>query len=100
MGATTFMCGTYSGSAETAYNFLVEEAYYNYGHNGYTGTIAEKSGYKKAGEAETNEEAMKLAGKLLDEDDSNEWGKYNPAGYIEVKSKPNNYYLFFGWARY
>ena len=48
MGAfeqTEYAIGRYK-SAEEAYNELVEEAEYEYGHDGYNGTISTSDGFK------------------------------------------------------
>lgn len=45
MGATVFAVKTDVDDVAAAYSILVEQAYWEYGHGGYTGTIAEKNGY-------------------------------------------------------
>ena len=45
MGATSFFTRATGNSPTGAYNEAVREALYERGHGGYTGTIAEKSGY-------------------------------------------------------
>ena len=45
MGATTFQTKATGKDANEAFHNAVEEAYYWNGHGGYSGTIAEKSGY-------------------------------------------------------
>ena len=45
MGATTFQDYSYGKTPEEAYERAVKQAQYDYGHRGYTGTIAEKSGF-------------------------------------------------------
>jgi len=45
MGATTFRNSTNAKTAELAFQRLQDNAFYEYGHNGYTGTIAEKPGF-------------------------------------------------------
>lgn len=46
MGATNFGHESIGENVSDAYRKAVEEAQYDYGHRGYTGTIAEKSGYR------------------------------------------------------
>ena len=46
MGATTFGVTIEAENAQEAFNNAKEQAYYDHGHSGYTGTIAEKSGYR------------------------------------------------------
>lgn len=45
MGATSFFTRATGNSPTEAYNEAVREARYEHGHGGYSGTIAEKSGY-------------------------------------------------------
>ena len=44
MGAVNFYCEAEGKTLSEAFRSAVDEAYYDYGHRGYTGTIAEKSG--------------------------------------------------------
>lgn len=44
MGATNFYCEANGKTLSEAFQTAVDNAYYEYGHRGYTGTIAEKSG--------------------------------------------------------
>ena len=44
MGATNFYCEAEGKTLSEAFRNAVDEAYYQYGHGGYTGSIAEKSG--------------------------------------------------------
>jgi hypothetical protein len=46
MGAEPFNV-TYEGTLESAFIQAKEDAFYNYGHAGYTGTIAEKGTFLK-----------------------------------------------------
>lgn len=45
MGAQTFRVNVFGKTAQDAYNEAVQQAHYEYGHAGYTGTIAEKDGF-------------------------------------------------------
>jgi hypothetical protein len=45
MGATTFANVGRGATAQDAFGGLVSSARYEYGHGGYTGTIAEKQGF-------------------------------------------------------
>lgn len=45
MGGTTFIDSAKAATAADAYRQLCERALHEYGHGGYTGSIAEKSGY-------------------------------------------------------
>ncbi len=46
MGATTFLITSCGKDAKEAFHRAVEEAAYEHGHGGYTGTIAEKGSFK------------------------------------------------------
>ena len=101
MGAEYF-CEVGKGkTVKEAFNRLVEEARYESGHGGYTGTIAEKSDYKSASSKvfENRQEAMDFAEKKSE--DGNHWSddKWGPAAYVSFKNdKGEVCYLFFGWA--
>jgi hypothetical protein len=45
MGATTFQNTVTAGTAAEAFNRAHEDALWEHGHGGYSGTIAEKGGY-------------------------------------------------------
>ncbi len=45
MGASEFQCTSFAKDAATAFNQAVADAQHRYGHEGYTGSIAEKSSY-------------------------------------------------------
>ena len=94
MGATTF-CNRQAGStAQQAFKAAREEALYDHGHSGYSGTIAEKSKFVMISVPE-GEIAMNYAWKLIDEGDARVDDKWGPAGCID---EGDGNYLFFGWA--
>ena len=101
MGATEFFTTSSGKTAQEAFRSAVEEAQYEYGHGGYTGTIAEKSDCKSASSQvfESSEVATEFAaGKM---DDPDHWcnDKWGPAAYVSFKNKDGNVkFLFFGWA--
>jgi hypothetical protein len=95
MGASTFVNFSKITSKDEAFRHLVEEAQYEYGHGGYTGTIAEKGDSVDVGTVATKKEAYDLANKLLDEDDDRISDKWGPAGCITITEGG---YVFFGWA--
>ena len=73
----------------------VSDAAYDYGHAGYTGTIAEKSGFILVDEvAETWEEAEDMADTLTEEKGYGE-DKWGPAAALHVRDQG---WLFFGYA--
>lgn len=45
MGATTFTCHAAGKTVDEAFKSAVADAHYWHGHDGYSGTIAEKSGW-------------------------------------------------------
>ena len=47
MGANTFLDTAVGTSAREAFDRLTDQARYEYGHGGYTGTIAEKHGFRE-----------------------------------------------------
>jgi hypothetical protein len=79
-----------------AFAAAVEQAQYDNGHAGYTGSIAEKSDHRFIGTRKTLEEARAWADELIDKGDSRVDDKWGPAGCIEV-AEPKGF-LFFGWA--
>lgn len=83
---------------KAAFTAAVEQALYDHGHSGYSGTLAEKGEYilmDTSGVAYS--EALALASKFIQADDSRITDKWGPAGAIKVGgSEPG--WLFFGWA--
>lgn len=109
MGASDFFVQAKRKDYKTvqeAFTACVEDARYEYGHGGYTGTIAEKSSFKritsqvikKASETEdpvTWENVDAIASDILDMDPySDKWG---PCWVIEVEGEDGGW-LFFGVA--
>ena len=89
MGSQTFKVRVLGLDAKNAFRYAVQQAQYDHGHSGYTGTIAEKYEFVMI---------PCLGAKFIDDvvqkyiDDSD---KRDPAGCIEIE--PGKY-LFFGWA--
>lgn len=94
MGAETFFHKTSGSSINDAFRKAVEEAHYDFGHRGYTGSIAEKDSFVKIALPD-GKDAEDYANELIDECDSRVDDKWGPAGCIQVN---DNEYLFFGWA--
>jgi len=94
MGAATFVTKVEAKNAKEAFKIAVEEAQYNFGHAGYTGTIAEKSEFTMisvpGGVAYHDH-----INTLINNDDKRIEDKWGPAGCIEIE---NGKYVFFGWA--
>lgn len=106
MGAETFMN---SGSGKTvaeAFRTAVEQAQYDHGHAGYTGSLAEKSDYVEIAipsdfmpTEEPKKRARGYADKLINDSDGRIDDKWGPAGVIVVsKEKGKVTILIFGWA--
>jgi hypothetical protein len=83
-------------TAKAAFNEAVKEALYDYGHSGYTGSIAEKQKFIMLNDKplEPNE-AKDLVRKIEDEGDDRIDDKWGPAGCIKLTTKE---YIFIGWA--
>ena len=92
MGSVDFWCRTSGKTAQEAFSEAVKEAQHWHGHNGYTGTIAEKSSFVMFPPM-TLQEIKDNSETLLDDPRVN--GKYDPAGCIQIAEKD---FLFFGWA--
>lgn len=113
MGSKTFMTTAFGKSPNKAFEKAVEDAEYHHGKAGYTGTIAEKDGFKKIPESEhKHKDKRKYAWGLINGCDKRIDGKMEPAGAIslkgtkeakrfregEHKGKHGTLWLFFGWA--
>lgn len=94
MGATDFMIRVAEGQADQAFRCAVAEAQNNHGHEGYTGTIAEKSTFIVIECSGSDRKKVAYAQSLIDKDDSRLSDKWGPAGAIKLKSG----WLFFGLA--
>ena len=98
MGAEAFthISHTESGKVDDAFRAAQDQARYDHGHSGYTGTIAEKGEWTIVqGSKLALDKAIGLAEKLLDEDDPRVTDKWGPAGAIPID---DGGWLFFGWA--
>ena len=94
MGSENFTHIVHGKTAKEAFHNAKEEAYYDHGHAGYTGTIAEKSDFVtiELPEGKTPEQ---YADELIENSDPRIDDKWGPAGCIHIKGDE---YLFFGWA--
>ena len=94
MGAQEFTTVGIGNTAQEAFNDAVQNAYYDHGHQGYSGSIAEKESFvvvKCEDVSDDNVEAV--MNKMIDNEFSDKWG---PCGCIDLKR--DNKYVFFGWA--
>ena len=89
MGAEWFEVVAYGDIPEEAFVDAVDQARYDYGHRGYTGTIAEKSDYTLVKKSE-DEEAYDFSERTGIGDD-----KWGPCCCAKIGDKK---YLFFGWS--
>ena len=96
MGACTFVTVSSGRDADSAFDKALNDATWEHGYAGYTGTIAEKDCFVMCGSASSLQEAHAKANQLLDGDDSRISDKWGPAGCISVTG--SNEYVFFGWA--
>jgi len=74
----------------------VQEARYERGHGGYSGSLAEKHEFVFIMKLPTLKEARDFADSMIEGDDDRIHDKWGPAGCIEVE-QPSGF-LFFGWA--
>jgi len=94
MGGTTFGHVSKGKTAAKAFAAAVKEAQYDFGHAGYTGTIAEKDEFTLLAPP-NDEKAEDFANRLIHEGDERIDDKWGPAGCVEVKKGE---FYFFGWA--
>lgn len=97
MGAETFYEVSFGKTPREAFIKAVDQALYDHGHSGYTGTIGEKTTFTMAAnEPMSISEANTLAKSLIDTTYSSKWG---PAGCIQIQTNSDEKkYFFFGWA--
>lgn len=109
MGARQFMTTAEGATAKEAFAAAREEAWYDHGHAGYTGTIAEKDGFvtldvpsltgateevarEYVQAAMSHQSDIRGDMQQLAEAVGDKWG---PAGHIDLGG---GRHLFFGWA--
>jgi len=96
MGATNFACIGKGKDAKEAFSNARSEALYEYGHGGYTGSIAEKDGFKLVTLTEAEKNSPNLFHAKIDELTDNEFSdKWGEAGCVKMKEDT---YYFFGMA--
>ncbi len=107
MGAQDFCAFAQGSSLEAAFRAAHQQATYEHGHGGYSGTLAEKTGAVAVEHRpQTLESAQARADELLSADDERISDKWGPAGAIPVcapadDDKPDAPiigWLLFGWA--
>lgn len=101
MGAATFSERSAGKTAQEAFNVAVEQAQWDFGHAGYTGTIAEKSEFIVLKPTPERLAEIKAASWFDYNGEDPLWeqvdDKWGPAGCIDLG---DGEYLFFGWASY
>lgn len=96
MGAQDFTADAKGKTAKEAFASAQDAARYEYGHGGYTGSIAEKSSFEMIPvPADYVGREAEYAQKLINDDDDRVSDKWGPAGCIKIKEDT---FLFFGWA--
>lgn len=94
MGADNFRVRAKGKTAQEAFLTAVDNARYQHGHGGYTGTIAEKHEFVEVPVPPEFKDAPRdFVRKLEDEDRFGD--KWGPAGCVKVA---DGEYVFFGWA--
>jgi hypothetical protein len=101
MGANAFQNRQSAKTADEAFQMLVERARYEYGHRGYTGTIAEKEDFRME-EPRHDETPRTCVTRCLDDLDHWSGDKWGPAACVDGGPDPKQQGLrifhFFGWA--
>ena len=100
MGADVFFTTADGKTANEAFKTARDEAAYESGHGGYTGTIAEKDDFVMCSKETfpSYKEASDFASNLIDNGDERVDDKWGPAGCVKFLSNDKTSYLFFGWA--
>ena len=94
MGACDFETVGYGKTASEAFRNAVEDAQYQHGHGGYSGTIAEKHSFKEVS-VPADKDYNDVVNELMDDDDSFVQDKWGDAGCVKIE---DGKYKFFGWA--
>jgi len=94
MGAEQFVANGHGETAAEAFEAARQQAYWDYGHAGYTGTIAEKEEFVLI-DLPDGIEANRYAWLLFAENDARIGDKWGPCGCLDCGDGD---WLFFGWA--
>jgi hypothetical protein len=98
MGADTFATRSQGKTPEEAFSKAVQDAQWEHGHGGYSGTIAEKGSFILIDwekERQGQESISGFINRLIDLDDERISDKWGDAGCVKLKEGE---YVFFGWA--
>jgi len=94
MGADVFFQDGKGATAKEAFNDARDQAAWEHGHGGYTGSLAEKYEYVMI-KCPEGVNPREYADDLINNRDTRVDDKWGPAGCIKLE---DNKYLFFGWA--
>ena len=94
MGAETFSVRSEGKTAQEAFNSAVSQAQYDYGHRGYSGSIAEKSSFCMI-DLPIGKSPDEYSDELIDTGDARIDDKWGDAGCFDLG---DGTYYFFGWA--
>ena len=98
MGAEQFGVRSKGLCAAEAFRRAVNQARFDYGHRGYTGTIAEKQVFVVI-QVPEGKDPKDYAKELLREGDPRISDKWGPAGAVRLSgNEDEEEWLFFGWA--
>lgn len=101
MGANAFRNTQSAKTAEEAFDFLVERVRYEDGNGGYTGTIAEKSGFRME-QPRKGETPRACVSRCAEDDDHWSNDKWGDAACVDGGPDPKQpglrIFYFFGWA--
>lgn len=96
MGAALFVCSERGKNAKEAFRNAKSAAFDEYGHGGYTGSIAEKDSFVRFEVPDgSNLTPDEFVEQLIDSNEPKIEDKYGPCGCIDCG---NGLYLFFGYA--
>jgi hypothetical protein len=96
MGAEVFSSRAAGKDADEAFQAAVKQAEWDYGHAGYTGSIAEKDDFVLVvNEPMEIGAAAAFADQLINDDDERVTDKWGPAGCIPLD---DGTFYFFGWS--
>ena len=96
MGASDFWTPARGKTAQEAFNNAVDEARYEHGHGGYTGTIAEKHSFRMV-PVPSDKTAVQYSHELMNDFDNRGfwWDKWGDAACI---NNGEGSWIFFGMA--
>ena len=94
MGGNVFSVHSTGKTAREAFSNAISEAQYEYGHRGYTGSIAEKASFCMI-DLPKGRDPQEYADHLIEAEDVRIDNKWGDAGCFDLG---DGKYFFFGWA--